>query len=84
MQNGRKTQGRPLLSHAEIGGLSFAITLVMSAVFIQLAFYQDNQLTSTVCFSVTMAISLLFQGINTLTLAPRFACCHYMLEEDHI
>ena len=54
----------------EIGGAIIAITLVMSAVFIPVAFLNGPVGVFYRQFSVTMAISIVISGINALTLTP--------------
>ena len=62
----------------EIGGAIVAITLVMSAVFIPVAFLDGPVGVFYRQFSVTMAISIVISGINALTLTP--ALCALMLK----
>jgi HAE1 family hydrophobic/amphiphilic exporter-1 len=65
-------------SMAEIGGAIGAITLVMSAVFIPVAFLDGPVGVFYRQFSVTMAISIVISGINALTLTP--ALCAILLK----
>ncbi len=67
----------------EIGGAIVAITLVMSAVFVPVAFLDGPVGVFYRQFSVTMAISIVISGINALTLTP--ALCALMLKhpESH-
>lgn len=65
----------------EISGAIMAITLVMSAVFIPVAFMSGPVGVFYRQFSVTMAISIVISGINALTLTP--ALCAIMLKSDH-
>ena len=65
----------------EIGGAIVAITLVMSAVFIPVAFLDGPVGVFYRQFSVTMAISIVISGINALTLTP--ALCAIMLKNHH-
>jgi HAE1 family hydrophobic/amphiphilic exporter-1 len=65
-------------SMEEITGAILAITLVMSAVFIPVAFLDGPVGVFYRQFSVTMAISIVISGINALTLTP--ALCVIMLK----
>ena len=65
----------------EIGGAIVAITLVMSAVFIPVAFLDGPVGVFYRQFSVTMAIAIVISGINALTLTP--ALCAIMLKNHH-
>lgn len=62
----------------EIGGAIVAITLVMSAVFVPVAFLDGPVGVFYRQFSVTMAISIVISGINALTLTP--ALCALLLK----
>lgn len=65
----------------EICGAIIAITLVMSAVFIPVAFMSGPVGIFYRQFSVTMAISIVLSGISALTLTP--ALCAMMLKNTH-
>ncbi len=65
----------------EIGGAIIAITLVMSAVFIPVAFLPGPAGVFFRQFSVTMAIAIVLSGIIALTLTP--ALCAIMLKNNH-
>ncbi|MFO0355781.1 MAG: efflux RND transporter permease subunit [Sphingobacteriaceae bacterium] len=65
----------------EIGGAIIAITLVMSAVFIPVAFLSGPVGVFYRQFSITMAISIIISGINALTLTP--ALCALILKNPH-
>lgn len=65
----------------EISGAIVAITLVMSAVFVPVAFLSGPVGVFYRQFSVTMAISIVISGVNALTLTP--ALCAIMLENPH-
>jgi len=65
----------------EIGSAIIAITLVMSAVFIPVAFLSGPVGVFYRQFSITMAISIVISGINALTLTP--ALCALMLKNPH-
>jgi HAE1 family hydrophobic/amphiphilic exporter-1 len=66
----------------EISGAIIAITLVMSAVFIPVAFLSGPVGVFYRQFAVTMAISIVISGINALTLTP--ALCAIMLTNPHL
>lgn len=74
-------QEATLRSLSEIGGAIFSITLVMSAVFIPVAFLSGPVGIFYRQFSITMAISIVISGINALTLTP--ALCALLLKENH-
>ncbi len=65
----------------EISGAIVAITLVMSAVFIPVAFLDGPVGVFYRQFSLTLAISIVISGINALTLTP--ALCALMLKPTH-
>jgi HAE1 family hydrophobic/amphiphilic exporter-1 len=65
----------------EISGAIIAISLVMSAVFIPVAFMSGPVGIFYRQFSVTMAISIILSGISALTLTP--ALCAMMLKNTH-
>ncbi len=69
----------------EVGQAIIAITLVMSAVFIPVAFLSGPVGVFYRQFSITMAISIVISGINALTLTP--ALCALLLkphqQQDH-
>jgi HAE1 family hydrophobic/amphiphilic exporter-1 len=65
----------------EIGGAIIGITLVMSAVFIPVAFLDGPVGVFYRQFSITMAISIIISGINALTLTP--ALCAILLKSHH-
>lgn len=64
----------------EISGAIMAITLVMSAVFIPVAFLSGPVGIFYRQFSLTLAISIVISGINAVTLTP--ALCAIMLKHD--
>ncbi len=64
----------------EIGGAIIAISLVMSAVFIPVAFLDGPVGVFYRQFSVTMAIAIVISAVNALTLTP--ALCAIILK-DH-
>ncbi|MDN3511704.1 MAG: efflux RND transporter permease subunit [Candidatus Jettenia sp.] len=65
----------------EISGAIIAITLVMSAVFIPVAFMSGPTGIFYRQFSLTMAISIVLSGIVALTLTP--ALCILLLKRTH-
>ena len=64
----------------EISGAIVAITLVMSAVFIPVAFLSGPVGVFYRQFSLTLAIAIFISGINALTLTP--ALCALMLKHN--
>lgn len=70
----------------EISGAIIAITMVMSAVFVPVAFMSGPVGIFYRQFSITLAIAIVISGINALTLTP--ALCAIMLKnhygEDYI
>lgn len=65
----------------EISGAIIAITLVMSAVFIPVAFMGGPSGIFYRQFSLTMAIAIVLSGVVALTLAP--ALCALLLKNYH-
>lgn len=65
----------------EIGGAIIAITGVMSAVFVPVAFLSGPVGVFYRQFSLTLAMSIVISGINALTLTP--ALCALMLKHNH-
>src|SRR5690606_30764057 len=65
----------------EISSAIVAITLVMSAVFIPVAFLSGPVGIFYRQFSLTLAVSIVISGINALTLTP--ALCALMLKDPH-
>ncbi len=66
----------------EIAGAVMAITLVMSAVFIPVAFLDGPVGVFYRQFSLTLAISIVISGINALTLTPAL-CAIILKPHDH-
>ncbi|MFN3342566.1 MAG: efflux RND transporter permease subunit [Flavobacteriales bacterium] len=64
----------------DIGGAILAITLVMSAVFIPVAFLSGPVGVFYRQFSITMAISIVISGITAITLTP--ALCALLLKDS--
>jgi HAE1 family hydrophobic/amphiphilic exporter-1 len=69
------------LAMHEISGAIIAITLVMAAVFIPVAFMSGPVGIFYRQFSITMATSIILSGIVALTLTP--ALCASMLKNTH-
>ncbi|MEO5995159.1 MAG: efflux RND transporter permease subunit [Chitinophagaceae bacterium] len=65
----------------EISGAIIAITLVMAAVFIPVAFMSGPVGIFYRQFSITMATSIILSGVVALTLTP--ALCAIMLRNNH-
>lgn len=65
----------------ELVGPLIAITLVMSAVFVPVAFLSGPVGVFYRQFSLTLAFSILISGITALTLTP--ALCAIMLKQSH-
>lgn len=65
----------------EIGGAIIAITGVMSAVFIPVAFLSGPVGVFYRQFSLTLAMAIVISGINALTLTP--ALCALLLKNAH-
>jgi HAE1 family hydrophobic/amphiphilic exporter-1 len=65
----------------EISGAIIAITLVMSAVFIPVAFMSGPSGIFYRQFSLTMAVSIVLSGVIALTLTP--ALCAMLLKNPH-
>lgn len=68
-------------SMKEMTGAILAITLVMSAVFIPVAFMDGPAGVFYRQFSITLAIAIVISGINALTLSP--ALCAILLKQHH-
>ncbi len=65
----------------EISGAIVAITLVMSAVFLPVAFMEGSTGIFYRQFSLTMAFSIVLSGVTALTLTP--ALCALFLQNTH-
>jgi len=70
-----------LAAMKEISGAIVAITLVMSAVFVPVAFLSGPVGVFYRQFSLTLAISIVISGVNAVTLTP--ALCALMLRNTH-
>lgn len=80
-ENNMEAKEATEMAMKEISGAIIAITLVMSAVFIPVAFMSGPTGIFYRQFSVTMAISIILSGISALTLTP--ALCAMMLKNTH-
>lgn len=80
-ENNSDAKTASMQAMGEMGGAIIAITLVMSAVFIPVAFLDGPVGVFYRQFSITMAISIVISGINALTLTP--ALCAIMLKNPH-
>lgn len=80
-QNNTDAKTASMQAMGEMGGAIIAITLVMSAVFIPVAFLDGPVGVFYRQFSITMAISIVISGVNALTLTP--ALCALMLKNQH-
>lgn len=69
-----------LAAMREISGALVAITLVMSAVFVPVAFLSGPVGVFYRQFSLTLAVAIVISGINAVTLTP--ALCAIMLKHD--
>lgn len=69
-----------IASMKEISGAIVAITLVMSAVFVPVAFLSGPVGVFYRQFSLTLAIAIVLSGINALTLTP--ALCALLLKHN--
>jgi hydrophobic/amphiphilic exporter-1 (mainly G- bacteria), HAE1 family len=65
----------------EISGAILAITLVMSAVFVPVAFMSGPVGIFYRQFSITLAVAIVISGINALSLTP--ALCAMLLKHNH-
>jgi len=78
MEEGYQPMEATIIATKEIAGAVVAITLVMSAVFIPVAFLDGPVGVFYRQFSLTLAISIVISGINALTLTP--ALCALILK----
>lgn len=69
------------LAMKDISGAIIAITLVMSTVFIPVAFMSGPSGIFYRQFSLTMAVSIVLSGVGALTLTP--ALCALLLKNNH-
>ncbi len=81
MEEGLQPMEATIAAMKEITGAVIAITLVMSAVFVPVAFLSGPVGIFYRQFSLTLAISIVISGINALTLTP--ALCALFLKSTH-
>ncbi|PWN68958.1 hydrophobe/amphiphile efflux-1 family RND transporter [Chryseobacterium phosphatilyticum] len=78
MEDGMNALDATISATKEIAGAVVAITIVMSAVFIPVAFLDGPVGVFYRQFSLTLAISIVISGVNALTLTP--ALCAIILK----
>lgn len=78
LEEGLKPLEATIAATKEIAGAVVAITIVMSAVFIPVAFLSGPVGVFYRQFSLTLAISIVISGVNALTLTP--ALCAILLK----
>jgi len=78
MEEGMNAMDATINATKEIAGAVVAITIVMSAVFIPVAFLDGPVGVFYRQFSLTLAISIVISGVNALTLTP--ALCAIILK----
>lgn len=66
---------------SEITGAIISITLVMSAVFVPVAFMEGSTGIFYQQFAITLAIAIIISAVNALTLSP--ALCALLLKQHH-
>ncbi len=81
MEEGLDARSATTAAMQDISGAIIAITLVMAAVFIPVAFMTGPVGIFYRQFSVTMATSIVLSGVIALTLTP--ALCAMMLKNEH-
>jgi HAE1 family hydrophobic/amphiphilic exporter-1 len=82
MHEGLGAREATLAAMKEIGGAIVAITLVMSAVFVPVAFMTGPVGIFYRQFALTLAVAIVISGVNALTLTP--ALCALLLKPvDH-
>ncbi|AYB30054.1 efflux RND transporter permease subunit [Chryseolinea soli] len=79
MEEGLPPKQAAVAAMKDISGAIVAITLVMSAVFVPVAFMSGPVGIFYRQFSLTLAIAIVISGINALTLTP--ALCAIMLKQ---
>lgn len=80
MEEGMQPLEATIEATKEIAGAVVAITIVMSAVFIPVAFLEGPVGVFYRQFSLTLAISIVISGVNALTLTP--ALCAIILKNN--
>ncbi|WP_241279603.1 efflux RND transporter permease subunit [Chryseobacterium cucumeris] len=83
MEEGYMPFEATIIAAKEISGAVVAITLVMSAVFIPVAFLDGPVGVFYRQFSLTLAISIVISGINALTLTPALCALILKPHDDH-
>lgn len=83
MEEGHMPFEATIMAAKEIAGAVVAITLVMSAVFIPVAFLDGPVGVFYRQFSLTLAISIVISGINALTLTPALCALILKPHDDH-
>ena len=81
MHEGLSPRDATVAAMKEISGAIVAITLVMSAVFVPVAFMSGPVGIFYRQFSLTLAVAIVISGINALTLTP--ALCALVLKPVH-
>ena len=81
MEQGLSPREATFAAMGEISAAIIAITLVMSAVFIPVAFLSGPVGVFYRQFSITLAISIVISGVNAVTLTP--ALCALLLKNSH-
>lgn len=79
LEEGMNPMDATISATKEIAGAVVAITIVMSAVFIPVAFLSGPVGVFYRQFSLTLAISIVISGVNALTLTP--ALCAILLKQ---
>ena len=82
MEEGLSPLDATITATKEIAGAVVAITIVMSAVFIPVAFLDGPVGVFYRQFSLTLAISIVISGANALTLTPAL-CAIILKQHDH-
>ncbi len=82
MEEGMNALDATISATKEIAGAVVAITIVMSAVFIPVAFLDGPVGVFYRQFSLTLAISIVISGVNALTLTPAL-CAIILKPHDH-
>lgn len=82
MEEGMNAMDATISATKEIAGAVVAITIVMSAVFIPVAFLDGPVGVFYRQFSLTLAISIVISGVNALTLTPAL-CAIILKPHDH-
>ncbi|HAY3509076.1 efflux RND transporter permease subunit [Elizabethkingia anophelis] len=82
MEEGLSPLDATITATKEIAGAVVAITIVMSAVFIPVAFLDGPVGVFYRQFSLTLAISIIISGVNALTLTPAL-CAIILKPHDH-